>query len=179
MPTNTRKWLWRSSASMALLTSNAKTLFVFGLDREIDPKHQRLEAVIGLIEKTSRKIARYVIELGDAEDETIRASIRAEMRNTARQKEAWEVEQQLLEDEIRRKEITPVVQANILQTAAEIRGKLEGATYKQKRLMLDFFDVKVIFLYTDNGRWLDVDCKLPVSHQTISLDRIESMSSRN
>jgi hypothetical protein len=125
-------------------------------------RRKRLETLEKLIEKRERSIKRLMDELNDGayEDEYTRNLFRQTIKENADMIKELQKERDQLEAELAQVEITAEFQQEIKAMAAQISDKLSNATYDGKRAVMDKLDVKVVFGYEEDARWLDVSCNL-------------------
>ena len=125
-------------------------------------KRKRLETLEKLIKKRERSIRRLTEELSDGayEDEYTRNIFRQNIKENSDMIKELQKEQEWLDAELAQVEITVEFQQEIKAMAAQIRDKLSNAMFDGKRAVMDKLDVKVVFRFEEDVRWLDASCSL-------------------
>lgn len=123
---------------------------------ELQPTCARLAQVEKLIESTDGKIRRSVRDLGDEDDDILRAAVKAEVRNMTRQREGLTKEAETLRASIEQSAVSQEMRDRIRATIREVRAKLDRATFAQKRYIINKLEVEVVVREDDADRWLDV-----------------------
>jgi hypothetical protein len=136
-------------------------------------KHKRLETLEKLIAKRERSIQRLMVEFNDGEyeDEYTRNLFRQTINENTDMIKELQKEQDRLEVELAQVEITTEFQQEVKAMAAQISDKLSNATYDGKRAVMDMLDVKVVFRYNVDARWLDASCSLISDPESVELHR--------
>jgi hypothetical protein len=141
-------------------------------EAENDPKRDRLAAVIGLADKAAVKVKRLAAELANCDDDIVMDALRAELKLAAKQVASYNEERERLEGELQRIVITPQVESSILAIAEKIRRRLCNATDEQKGELLNLLGVRVEFRRAEDGRSLDVSCRIKPGVDVIALDAL-------
>jgi hypothetical protein len=135
---------------------------------ELGPKRERLSSIEEMIVKAEQRIKRLVANLGDEEDEIISSKLKAEIKNTSRQREALQSEQKTIHAELSQLTLGIEMDDKLLEFACSIRGVLEHPTIETKRDLLAAAWI-MVYCFPDNGSYrLGASCEI-VPEQVIDL----------
>ena len=97
---------------------------------------------------------------GEYEDKFTRSLFRQKIKENSDLIKELNRERDRLEAELAQVEITTEFQQEIKAMAAQISIKLSNAGFDDKRAVMDMLDVKVVFRFEEDARWLDASCSL-------------------
>lgn len=139
-------------------------------ESEVEPKRERLEQVERLIDARRRNLERLVSELGDEDNDAIRDALKSRVKILGKEIESLQVERDALAVELAQVDISPELEAEIIDLAAEIRAELgDYADFEAKRFLLDKLNVRAVFIYEGDERRLDVTCGIAPEGVSIML----------
>jgi site-specific DNA recombinase len=138
--------------------------------KEAGPKQERLYTMEGLIADADAKIQRLVDELSEYEGYTVRDVIREKIKSIENERGMLFDELEKLSKELEQGEISPDFEDQIRRTAAKIRGKLQGATLEDKRLILEALELQVLYFCPEKRtKILKISCIIPFAEGLIEL----------
>ena len=143
-------------------------------EAELEPKKRRLATIEDALERVDRKIRRLARAFAEAEDDTTAEAFKAELKRAARQKDALATERDALAAELEQGEVSPEARASIMNLANEIQEQVRGASFRQKRKILEALDVQVRLVRTEEGRALRVTCGFDVEGEAVSIEKPSS-----
>ena len=110
-------------------------------------------------------------ELNDGayEDDYTRNVFREKISENATMIKELKKELDQLQAELAQVEVTTEFQQEIKAMAAQIRDKLSHAPFDGKRAVMEKLDVKVVFRFEENTRWLDASCSLTADAGSVEL----------
>ena len=138
---------------------------------ELEPKRERLESVKQLTAKAESKIKRLAASLGETEDEYTAEAIKGELKTAQKQRQALLTEAKQLEAELSQETLTPEDEAEINRIADLLREKIDGATFAQKRFVLDRLGFRAHLRHDEAGRWLDCTCTVTIQSVSLSIEQ--------
>lgn len=139
-------------------------------ESSIEPKRRRLNTVKADFGRTEHKMQRLISELGDEESNTIRELTKAELKRLAQAHDTLKAETDRLIREIEERSFTQADKEAIQATVDKIKHRIDGATFEQKRQVLDFFDVRVKLVEKEAGMFIRVECSLAVESADLSIE---------
>jgi hypothetical protein len=89
--------------------------------------------------------------------------------NMIRQREGLTKDAEKLRAEIGQAEISQEARDRIRETVREVRGKIDHATFAQKRFLINKLEVEIVVREDEAGRWLDVSWGLS---ETTDFDKV-------
>jgi site-specific DNA recombinase len=129
---------------------------------ELNPKLEKLESIEELISDTENKIHRLVSELSKYDDEVVLLAIRKKINTESTNRESLENEKTRLGSELSQLVISEEMEEQIMKLAAQVREKLPGASYEEKRRILDMLEVQIVLYYGHNkDMHLEINCQIP------------------
>jgi site-specific DNA recombinase len=129
---------------------------------EIHPKQERIVSVKESINNANNKVDRLISELSNFNDEIVLNSIRDKINKVIEQQEALTTELAILESDLGQMEISQETEDQILKLAAEVRDRLPGATYDEKRRILDMLDVRIaLYFGGKDDTHIEINCQIP------------------
>jgi len=138
--------------------------------REVGPMQERLETIENLLSQADIKIQHLVDELSEFEGYTVREVIREKIMSIEGERKMLSEEGERLLRELEQNDILPDVEDQIMRTAQVIREKLFGATFEDKRIVMDALDVKAEYLHDELHREiLRISCIIPIADGQIAL----------
>jgi DNA invertase Pin-like site-specific DNA recombinase len=137
---------------------------------DVDPLKNRLNTLDSLISESDVKIQRLVTEIAKHDDEIVLSAIREEIHKEGAIRTSLIDDKNNIEAKLRQVEISKDEIDQALFLASEIcSGRIEEATFENKRRLLDLFDVQVTLWIDENEKWLDVSCAIPQFNGIIAL----------
>jgi site-specific DNA recombinase len=127
-------------------------------EQENVPRQERLKFIIAEIDNVSKRITRLVNGLADEDDNTLAEAIKAQLKIFTKQKDLFEQERVIIENELSKQSIVVECEQQIIDQVRKIRSKLHDPTYEQKRDILNYLDVRAVFYDNEDGRRLWVTC---------------------
>jgi len=129
---------------------------------ELNPKMEKLESIKELITDADNKINRLVSELSKYDDDVVLSAIREKINTVSTNRESLEDERARLGTELSQLVISEEMEEQILILAAQVREKLPGASYEEKRRILDMLDVQIALYYGDDkDTHIEIICQIP------------------
>jgi hypothetical protein len=136
---------------------------------ELQPKRARLAQVEKMVVSIDVKIKRLVRDLSDEDDEVLRAAVKAEVKNMTRQREGLIKDAESLRAEIGQSEISTEARERIKETVREVQGRLDHATFAQKRFLVNKLEFEAVVREDDAGLWLGVSWGLTESTDSVRI----------
>lgn len=131
-------------------------------ENQLEPKKERLSTIEGLLAGGNSKINRLVDELSQYDGVAIRDAIREKVRAIESERKVLLEEQSRLAIEIEQSKTPANFESQIRKVADLAKGKIENATFQNKRMLLDAFNVRVVYFYdAEEGDILHVSCAIP------------------
>ncbi len=138
-------------------------------EEELQPKRERYDYILRMLDSTTEKIQRMIDELADFNGETVKSAIKEKIHQLESEQNLLLEEKNRLEVELTELEINPNVENRIAEISAIVRDRLPVATFEGMRDLLELLDVKVVFYDLGEAIKLHVSCELPGSEQDIVL----------
>ncbi len=141
---------------------------------ETGDKRNKLEKLKNLITKHENSIERLINELSEGiyDDEFTRKIFQEKINENKEVIKELQKGRKQLEAELAQVELTEDFRQEIHSIAAQVRDNLVGASWEQKRAVMDKLDLKAVFRYNDGDRLLDLSCSL--SPEGLSYDLQEN-----
>lgn len=135
-------------------------------------KRERLATVCELITETQASLKGLAADLAALKDvaEIVREVIRAQVRDKSDLLTALTTERDRLQAELARVELTPEVEARILEEARRLRAGMGRAKFATKQFLLDKLGFAAQLRVDDAGRWLDCSCALEITPQPLLVE---------
>ena len=129
----------------------------------LNPKLEKYDSIVELIDNADSKINRLVTELSKNDDEIVLTAIREQIRTVSQNRESLDSECGRLENELSQLEISEEMEDQIKALAAKVRDRLPGASYEEKKRILDMLDVRVnLHLENQDDKYIEVNCEIPL-----------------
>ena len=117
-----------------------------------------------------------ISSLATVEDEFTADAIKSELGAAQKERAGLIVEGERLSGELEQKELTQEDEERLRALAAQLKQKIDNATFEQKRYILDKLDVKVQLRRDDVRRFLDCSCAVQLGVEVIELDSRQAPS---
>lgn len=141
---------------------------------EINPKQERLKSINESISNATNKIDRLISELSNFDDEVVLNAIRDKINRVTKQRDALTTEMANLESDLGQLEISEETEDQILELAAKVRDRLPGASYEEKRRILDILDVRIALYYGGHDdTHIEINCQIPTPSSEYLHNQIE------
>jgi site-specific DNA recombinase len=127
-------------------------------EQENAPRQERLKFIVAEIENVSKRITRLVNGLADEDDKTLAEAIKAQLKVFTKQKDLFEEERVIIENDLSLQSITVGCEQQIIDQVRKIRSRLRNPTIQQKREILNYLDVRAVFYDNEDGRRIWVTC---------------------
>jgi site-specific DNA recombinase len=140
-------------------------------EKELGPKKERLLTIENLLTAADTRIERLVDELSEYEGYAVRDVIREKIIALEGERNMLFDERERLSRELELSDISPDFEEQIKRTTAKIREKLAGATYEDKRIVLDALELRVEYYYDEcRGKILKISCVIPFMEGEIAVN---------
>ena len=144
---------------------------------QLGPKQERLHTIENLLSRADERIGRLVDELSEYEGHAVRDAIREKIKYIEGERNMLFAEWERLTHELEEIDFSSDFEEQIRRTAAKIRSKLSGATYDDKRLILDALEMQVhYFFHEERGEILKISCIIPFVEGEIALSSSRKLS---
>jgi hypothetical protein len=161
-------WKWLSSLLMDEISLMAGIQeMIQRREDDIQPKRERYDYIVKMLEVSTEKIRRLIDELADFDGELIKATVKEKIKQLEIEHNMFTEEKIRLASELAQFEIPPDIEKKVLEIASKVSNRLPNATFNGMREILELLDVKVTFYNIDNGIKLHVTCLLPNSDENI------------
>lgn len=138
--------------------------------QEAGPIRDQLAACEVNLQKAIGDIKRLVAAFGDASDPIVAEALKAQVSEKTALKDSLERERAGLVARLAAVELTPAQAAEIRALALEVGRNLAGASYAQKRQLLERLQLEVRLVRMEDGRRaLDAECRLTAGASRIAL----------
>jgi len=139
--------------------------------RELGPTEERLSTIESLLIAADARIQRLVDELSEYEGYAVKDVIREKIIALESERNMLSDEWEKLSRDLEQNNISPDFELQIKRTAGKIREKLSGATFEDKRMVLEALEMQVQYIYDEwkNAEILKISCVIPFTDRSIEL----------
>jgi site-specific DNA recombinase len=144
-------------------------------EAEAEPKQQRLNMVIGLIEQRKKAAERLVNDLGDEDNTTIRDALKSKLKVLGQEVEGLTIEQDTLQAELSSVMVSSEIEQQVLGIAAAIREEMTDPDDDIKKYILEKLKFEGLYYSGDKERRVKAKVSFMVDYddicvQSLSLD---------
>jgi site-specific DNA recombinase len=140
-----------------------------------EPAKLSLETNKGILARTEKQLRAYMQDFGDAKSQAVKDALKAQISSLGALIDSLKVESKQLEATIARAEITPTMQQEIRNLAAEARKRLqEGGTERDRKMIIEALDVQAELFYSGQQQQLRITYGLKNFVDIICLDEPSS-----
>ena len=131
------------------------------------PKRERQAYILKTLDAIDDKIRRLIDELAEFSGETVKIAVKEKTKQLEAERNLLEEENIRLASELAQVELAPDIESRVPEIIMRVRDKLSNPTFKNKRDLMELFNVSVTFYNHGKNIKLGVTIWIPEGEEII------------